>query len=235
MASDAALSYPGKDLEAMDFAVNYHRWILEESAPYIGGRVAEVGAGRGSFSQLLLEKPLAHLSAFEPSADMFPLLRQALGQDERARSVYGFFRSPPSGELFDSVLYINVLEHIEDDGAELVRVYQALKPGGHVVLFVPALEWLYSPFDAEIHHFRRYTKKSLREVTLAAGFEILKARYFDFLGIIPWYVNFVLLQNRLNGGNVALYDKFVVPLTRVLEGMVTPPIGKNLLLIGRKG
>ena len=143
----------------MSFAVNYHKWILSEFMPYIGNYVAEVGAGIGNFSRLLLKTDrINRLMAFEPSANMYPLLQKTLMNDKRAKAINGFFAQGEISEYFDTVIYVNVLEHIEDDVSELVYVNNVLMRGGHLLIFVPALPWLYSNLDREIGHFRRYTK-----------------------------------------------------------------------------
>ncbi|HEY3179424.1 MAG TPA: class I SAM-dependent methyltransferase [Casimicrobiaceae bacterium] len=218
----------------MTFALNYHRWIVGQFAPYLGGTVAEVGAGSGSVSRLLLEKNVEQLLAFEPSDNMFPLLVKELSHEARASVVKDFFHPRHGRQRFDAVAYINVLEHIEDDRTELAHAFEALKTNGHLLLFVPALPWLYSEHDWEIGHFRRYTKRNLISLVENAGFTVVKARYFDVVGIIPWYVNFVLLRNSIGKDAVALYDRFVVPLMRRVETAIRPPIGKNVLLIGRR-
>lgn len=234
MSYDAMPHYPGKELEAMSFAVNYHRCIIDEFEPYLGETTAEVGAGKGSVSKLLLEKRIKHLFAFEPSQNMYPFLEKELRQEERARLVNDFFSPKYAQESFDSIVYINVLEHIQDDRTELANALEALKPNGHLLLFVPALAWLYSDFDKQIGHFRRYTKECLGSLVRDAGYTLVKARYFDLVGVIPWYINFVLLRNSIGNVRVSLYDKIAVPTMRLIENIVTPPIGKNVLLIGRK-
>jgi len=165
---------------------------------------------------------------------MYPLLKKVLSTDKRAKAINGFFDKEKASECFDSVLYVNVLEHIEDDASELASVRIALAHEGHLLIFVPALPCLYSEFDRQIGHFRRYTKKNLVELTTRAGFSIVKARYFDLAGIIPWYINYTLLKNTMSGGSVSLYDRLVVPAMRIFEGLVPLPIGKNVLLVARK-
>jgi SAM-dependent methyltransferase len=226
--------YFGKDLEAMSFARNYHKWILAEFLPYLGHSVAEVGAGMGSFSALVLEAGIGRLAAFEPSANMFPHLQHAVGHDVRAKAVNDFFRADQVAERFDSILYVNVLEHIEDDAAEVANAREALNPGGHLLIFVPALPWLYSELDRKVGHFRRYIKKDLEQLVSSRGFSIVRARYFDLAGVIPWYVNFVLLGNSIGSGSVSAYDKVVVPIMRRVEGLLTPTVGKNVILTARK-
>jgi len=234
MAQEDMNQYFGKDLEAMSFANNYHQWLIAEFLPYLRGSVAEVGAGVGNVSRLILEADIKSLTAFEPSGNMYPLLEETLRTDKRAKAINGFFGKESTSQCFNSVLYVNVLEHIEDDTGELANVYTALAQQGHLLIFVPALPWLYSELDKQIGHFRRYTKKNLVELTQQAGFSIVKARYFDMAGIIPWYINFTLLKNKISGGSVSFYDRLVVPVMRMIEGFVPPPIGKNVLLVARK-
>jgi 2-polyprenyl-3-methyl-5-hydroxy-6-metoxy-1,4-benzoquinol methylase len=151
--------YFGKDLEAMSFAVNYHKWIMAEFHPYLGNSVAEVGAGIRNFSRLVLNTDIKKLIAFEPSQNMYPLLERVLRKDHRARAVNDFFGRNDLGARFDSVLYVNVLEHIEDDASELANAHKVLNRDGHVLLSVPALPCLFSNFDKKIGHYRRYLKK----------------------------------------------------------------------------
>lgn len=231
----AAPHYFGRDLEAMSCAGNYHDWICDDLRPWFGANVAEIGAGVGHFSRrVLADGGVTRLTAFEPSANMFPLLRAALEGESRATTINRFFGEHPAQESFDSVLYVNVLEHVEDDAAELAVARARLKPGGHVMIFVPALPWLYGALDAEVGHVRRYLKRDLVERVRQAGFSIVTARYFDIAGVLPWYLHCVLLKNSLSPGSVSLYDKCVIPVMRRIERLITPPIGKNLLLIGRK-
>lgn len=235
MRSQDMPQYFGKDLEAMSFANNYHNWILSEFDPYLGKSVAEVGAGVGSFSQLILKKEIGSLRSFEPSQNMYPLLKEALSQDQRAEAINDLFGKVPLGGQYDSVIYVNVLEHIEDDVSEIVNVHESLRPNGHLLIFVPALPWLYGSLDRQVGHFRRYVKNDLVNLIQRSGFSVVKARYFDVAGIIPWYLLFVLLKKPISGSGVSLYDKLVVPVMRVVEGLVPPPIGKNVLLVARKG
>jgi SAM-dependent methyltransferase len=228
--------YFGRDLEAMSFAVNYHRWIIERLGPHLGKRLLEVGAGSGNFTELLLEHGVESIHALEPSANMYRLLETHFSAEPRVTSEQAFFTDVAAalGPQFDSALYINVLEHVEHDEEELRAVLQALKPGGCVCIYVPALPWLYAKFDESIGHYRRYTKAGLTALLERAGFQPVNVRYCDMPGIPVWYVIFVLMKQTLLGGHVSLYDRFVFPLTGAIEKWITPPIGKNLLAVARK-
>jgi SAM-dependent methyltransferase len=231
--------YVGKDLEAMSFAVNYHKWILEEFRPFLGKKLVEVGAGTGSFSEMLLDEKPDTLSLVEPS-EMFKFLKQNISQMETSAAVnyYNAIFSETAGKLTekpDTIIYVNVLEHIEEDAAELEKVYETLEPGGHCLIFVPALMALYGAFDAKVGHFRRYTKNELEEKARAAGFKITKSKYFDFIGIFPWYIKYKLLgSGSLESGAVTTYDKFAVPVTKQFERFLRFPVGKNILAVLQK-
>ena len=228
--------YFGKDLEAMSFAHNYHRWIASELAPFLGDHVAEVGAGIGNFSDFLLDAGARQLSAFEPSSNMYPVLEERYLQAPNVATYNAFFEDE-SGKFtssLDAVAYINVLEHIEDDRLALQHAHHSLSPDGHLLIFVPALKFLYSELDKKVGHFRRYSKRELTDVVTSAGFRIESCRYFDVMGIVPWYIAFVLLKQTTSTANVSLYDRIVVPVMRRVESVIPPPIGKNLLLVARK-
>jgi SAM-dependent methyltransferase len=233
-------TYVGTDLEAMSFAENYHRWILHELRPYLGKTIVEVGAGTGSFSELLLACGPESLMLVEPS-QMVDKLRENLAPFAKRATVRVFdatFRELAdeiASAKPDSIIYVNVLEHIEDDAAELAAVFDALPRGGRILIFVPAHPFLYGAFDRSVGHFRRYRRAELMRTCRAAGFEILVSKYFDLLGVAPWWIKYRLLRSeKLEPRAVELYDRWAVPVTRALEGILTPPTGKNLLLIGER-
>jgi len=231
---NSALEYSGTELEAMSFALNYHRWIRDEFRPYLGETVAEVGAGVGDFSRLMLEAGVERLYAFEPAGNLFPSLADSLDGAPGVTLFNAMFSVARLPAPVDSIVYVNVMEHIEDDEAEVQAAREALKPGGHLLIFVPALRWLYSKADKELGHFRRYRKNELRGLVEKAGFKVRQVRYFDIAGIIPWYVYFVLMRRSIGKSPVSLYDRIVVPVMRPIERLMKPPIGKNLLLVARK-
>ena len=137
--------YEIKDLETMRGANNYHEWVLSELKEFLGADIAEVGAGSGTFSAFLLKHPgLKKLTSIEPDRTACSLYQKNIS-DERAGVVNGFFGNISQNypNAFDSVVYVNVLEHVEDDKGELTRVYKSLKDEGRVCIFVPALPFLY--------------------------------------------------------------------------------------------
>lgn len=234
--------YVGKDLEAMSCAVNYHRWILQIFDRYLGMRLVEVGAGMGSFSELLIERSFESLTLVEPSEQMYAVLMTRLAELNAAvrvkthRAMFCQIADEiKSADRPDSIIYLNVLEHISDDEAELAIVNHTLTKGGKIFVFVPAFNWLYGGFDRQVGHIRRYTKPELSEKCRRAGFRILEARYFDALGIVPWWIKYRLLMSEtMSSAAVRFYDDYGVPAVKAIESHLRPPIGKNILLVGEK-
>src|SRR5258705_3755375 len=161
--------YTGRELEAMSEAANYHRWILDIFKPYLGKHLVEVGAGLGSFSQLILNQHACEtLSLVEPSESMYHRLLARTKQLNTTTSVNAYLgtftenaATITAHQVPDSVFYVNVLEHIADDEAELETVWRTLSSAGNLLIFVPALPRLHGSFDEPVGHFRRYSKTEL--------------------------------------------------------------------------
>jgi SAM-dependent methyltransferase len=236
------LAYAGRDLEAMSFAVNYHRWILERFKPFLGRRVTEVGAGTGLFSRMLMNYPLESLTLVEPSDEMYAILRETVERFRGTMPVetYNAVFIEVADEIRrmrrpDSIIYVNVLEHIADDETELRVAYETLEEKGKNFIFVPAFEWLFGPLDKQLGHYRRYRMQPLLERCVSAGFKVLEANYMDLLGVAPWWIKYRLFKSTsIEPALVNLYDKYLVWLTRGVENAITPPFGKNILLIAQK-
>lgn len=233
------LIYQGDDLEAMIGAENYYQWIMAVIKPYLGQSIVEVGAGVGSFSRLLLSIKPQKLTLIEPSK-MYDALKQNVKSDDRTKvqTLNGYLSSEKAAvkkQRPDTFVYVNVMEHIKDDGAEIKQVADLLSKGGTLVIFVPAFQGLYSEFDKSIDHYRRYTKADLRKLMEEAGLEVTYDRYMDMIGILPWFLSFVMMKRTtLVPTLVKVYDKLCIPIIRLLESVITVPVGKNVLVVGRK-
>lgn len=233
------LVYEGRDLEAMDFAVKYHTWVLNIFKPYLGKKVLEVGAGSGSFTELIATTKPDSIIAIEPSEEMYPLLEQTArghkGLIETHKKYFSDVRGEIKKKKVDAAVYINVFEHIEDDEQELKYLYETLPKGAHICIFVPAGPRLMSDFDRSIGHYRRYTKQELIDKAEAAGFTVKLARRFDIAGILPWYLKFTLMKStKMEPGLAKVYDTFVVPVVSRVEKIGEPPFGKNVILVAEK-
>jgi SAM-dependent methyltransferase len=240
----SAFAYPGRELEAMSEASNYHRWILAVFAPYLGRHLVEVGAGIGSFSELILSRHACEtLSLVEPSDEMYHQLAARARSLPATPSIVTYHANfPEAAPLIgaklspDSVIYVNVLEHIADDEAELNAIHNALSDHGRVFIFVPALRWLYGAFDERVGHVRRYTKGELEAKLRRGGFRPIVSRYFDLPGVAPWWIKYRLLKSAtMEPGAVRFYDRYIVPVARRVESLINPPVGKNVIVIAEKG
>lgn len=237
-SSATQLQYDGRDLEALCFAENYYRWMLGEFAPFVQRRILEVGAGSGTLTERLLQYQPERIVSLEPSENMFPHLRSKYAGSPVVETRGGYL-SDCIAELrgqFDTVVYVNVLEHVPDDAAEMRHAVDSLNPGGHLLIFVPALPMLYGTADELFGHYRRYTKQSLMAALEGHELDIVRFRYFDVAGIAPWWLAFVVLRRSfLSPGMVKVYDRLVVPWASRLERMTESwPAGKNLLCVARK-
>lgn len=244
MSAAASSTYAGHDLGTLADIPNYQEWIVGSFRSRVSGqRVIEIGAGIGSMARLYawLAREVVLL---EPAGNLMERLRENLRPLPNAKFVNAILEDVAgkqvdgcdfSSESFDAAVMINVLEHIEDDGATLRTLRSLLRPGGWLIVFVPALSWLFGSLDEVHFHKRRYSARTLGRVARDAGFDVEILRYFDVLGVIPWFVaGRVMRQREFNGAATKLYDRVVVPLGARLERLVVPPLGKNLLCIARR-
>jgi SAM-dependent methyltransferase len=173
------------------------------------------------------------LEAIEPSANLYPRLAERLREIDPGHIGHAH-RGTLSDTLEsirrtgtpDSVIYVNVLEHIEDDAKELQTIHSLLQPGGHALIFVPAHAGLMGSMDHQLGHYRRYTMTDLVRKCKAAGFTIRLSSYFDMLGIAPWWVKYCVLRSRtMEPAAVRFYDRYADPVCRLLESVIRPIIG----------
>jgi len=229
--------FPEEVLEDLEDLPNYNDWITSQFAPFLGGRTAEIGAGLGTISGRLLSR-VQNLDLIEPAPVMAAQLAEKFDGNKGVRVFEQTLEAWQQGEesgQYDGIVLVNVLEHIKDDHAAARGFFQSLKPGGHLMIFVPAMPFLYSKLDYAYGHYRRYTRKNLHECIAAAGFKIEKLHFVDLAGVFPWWLlNTVMGKTSFHAPSLRVYDRYVVPVTRKLESVLRPPLGKNLILIARK-
>jgi SAM-dependent methyltransferase len=227
-------SYIGNELELFAEAVNWKRYFRSAIADRLVGDVLEVGAGIGATARHLLDGRQRSWLCLEPD--------ERLGTRLRAWAEAGDVAPLPTVQIgttadldpssrFDTILYIDVLEHIEDDRAEMARAAQLLAPRGALIVLSPAFQQLFSDFDRSVGHFRRYTRASLAEV-MPPSVRQVRLRYLDSVGFLASLSNRALLRQALpTRRQIALWDRVMIPASRVLDPLLARSFGRSVLAV----
>lgn len=227
---------PDYQLDNLEGMFNYYNWIMTLFAPHLGQRIMEIGAGTGTFSRLLAAHPsVTSLVLVEPDPRLNVRLRQDFADDARVTVVPSVIEELTAGMLaswqIDSIVMVNVLEHLEDDAAVLRTLRAALPVGGKILTFSPAFPMLFSAFDASAGHFRRYTRKTLHSAFAKAGLEIVESCYFNLPGFFVWLIMMRLLgTSHFGKGRVSLFN-CAIPLIQAVEKYWAPPVGQSIVAI----
>jgi SAM-dependent methyltransferase len=218
----------------MQLARNYFDWQSDLVCAVVGRRPVEIGCGLGNFTAHLLDRDLVIATDIEPActerlAQRFTgapnLVVQTL--DVLNPEFCSLKRYAP-----DSVVCLNVLEHVEDDALALRHMHQVLPDGGIVVLLVPAFESLYGPIDRLLGHFRRYSKSSMRQLAGRSGFKVNSLRFMNSSGFFGWWFNAHVRKATVQSEDqIRLFDRYVVPLMRRIEAVAPPPFGQSLFAV----
>lgn len=223
--------YTGTDnLEVMAEAVKYNRFLISliQHEARIGEKIVDFGAGIGTFAKEVSSGGF-QVHCIEPDKRQLARVLES-----------GLSASPDFNYIEDSsidLLYtLNVLEHIEDDTAALRLCHDKIKPGGHLLIYVPAFQILYSSMDKNVGHFRRYTRAELSEKVRTAGFDIIKNEYVDCVGFLASLVYKVLGNNSgtINREALIVYDRYLFPLSRLGDTIFNRIFGKNVFLIAKR-
>jgi glycosyltransferase involved in cell wall biosynthesis len=216
-------------------AERYNRWMFNQLAPHLGQRILEIGSGIGNLTRYLVGRELIVATDLNPR-----YLRLLANTFERHTRVHvrqldlgDFDPATLADSRLDTIVCLNVLEHIEDDRQALRRLWETLVPGGRLVLLVPAHQRLYGAIDRAIHHYRRYERTGLLARLAEAGFATEHTAFFNRLGVLGWYANSVLLRRTRVPGVQLRLQNLLVPLLRV-EAALSLPFGLSLIAVGRK-
>ncbi len=221
-------------LQSVRRASGFNRWMLSQFGRYIGDRVYEAGCGIGNFTELLLAKE--RLVCVDYDAFYVEMIARRFGHLENVRTLkIDLSRPGESGlerERLDTVISLNVVEHIEDDAGALKHFYDILEPGGHAIVLVPAHPWLFSKCDEALGHYRRYTDEEVRAKLAAAGFDVVSVRQFNRLGVFGWWLNGKLGRKDLSPTQMRVYE-MLLPLAKLMDRIGVGP-GLSVIGVGRK-
>jgi ubiquinone/menaquinone biosynthesis C-methylase UbiE len=219
-------------LEGLATAVNHRRWFVELAIPYLGDHPIEVGSGLGDYA-LEWAEHFPRFTATEADPDRLVLLKERLHGHSSIDVRELLLPSDEKADYSAAVSY-NVLEHIEDHVGALRSMAKLVRPGGRVVLIVPAFMFAMSPVDIATGHVRRYTKKTMRAAMTEAGLTIEKLHYANALGLMGYYLaTSVFKLTPKEGPMVKFYDRLVLPVTKAAESLVRPPFGQSVFVVAR--
>jgi SAM-dependent methyltransferase len=229
-------AYVGAELDVFAHALNWKGYFARRLRPFLKGDVVEVGAGMGSITPHLRPmSPKGRWLCLEPDPALIRRARESGVEREcRCEFASGTLAGLAPAERFDTIVYIDVLEHIERDAAELETAAAHLRPGGAICVLAPAHQWLYTKFDESIGHFRRYTKSSLAAVG-PAGLRLARLEYLDCCGLAASAGNRFLLKSGMpNLRQILLWDRVLVRASKVVDPLIGRTLGKSVLAVWTK-
>lgn len=209
----------------------YNNWLFSQVKENLSGEILEVGAGIGNFTSLL--KTCGKVTAIDIEREYITKLKKikgvkvGFGDIEKGSYFFG-------NRKFDSIVCLNVLEHIERDDAALKNMYRLLEKGGRLILLVPAHQWAYGRLDEELGHFRRYDKNLLEKRMRKAGFEIKSTHYLNWIGIVGWFINAKVLRKKILPKPQLVFFDWIARFLLRIEEIVHLPFGLSVLAIGEK-
>jgi 2-polyprenyl-3-methyl-5-hydroxy-6-metoxy-1,4-benzoquinol methylase len=230
-------------LQTIAAADRFNQWMYETVARELKpGITLEVGSGIGNISRCFLENG-HQLCLSDIRENYCGYLEEHFSAYETLENIVKLDLVHPEFETeyaeflghFDNLYALNVIEHIEDDVLALKNCQKLLKPGGRMVILVPAYQWLYNKFDENLFHFRRYTRRTMSEAFRKSGAEVVQSFHFNFIGILGWFVSGSLLKkDTIPGGQMKLYNK-LVPIFRLIDRVVFRLMGLSVVVVGNKG
>lgn len=231
-------SYEGTELALFARALKWKAYFRSRISRYIGSRVLEVGAGIGGTTRVLFQEGVEQWTCLEPDPEMAAAIAGEIKAGSLPSACDVVNDSLPASALkesfYSSVLYIDVLEHIEQDREELGRAVRYLREGGFLIVLSPAHNWLFSPFDEALGHFRRYTAKSLKGCE-PPGSRLVCLEYLDSVGLLASLANRLMLkQEAPTRGQIALWDSVMVPASRLIDPVLGRRFGKSILAVWEK-
>lgn len=237
MTEPNEILYPGTELELFTHARNWRHYWMTQIEPFLGNRVLEVGAGIGSITRELAKGHKGEWLAVEPDPTLANQMRSALDGEALANVtvIQGDLGSiKPDEAPFNSILYSDVMEHIQDDRLEIERALSKLESKGYLILLVPAHQFLFSDFDKAIGHHRRYNMRMLRALTPNSA-SIVLARYLDCVGVTLSLGNrLITRKDAPTIGQIDFWDRTIVPVSKILDPLFRYRLGKSVLFVLQK-
>ena len=226
------MDYHGTELEAFDKAHIWRKYIYFLIKKFLKKDILEVGAGIGSFTNNYV-KDDQNITLTDPDTYNSNQLNEKFSNRDNIK-VFKCFVDQVEGS-FDSILYLNVLEHIEDDVGELNKALEKLNSGGTIVVLVPAHQKLYGNLDKAVGHFKRYDMNFFNKVHIKNA-KIEKLYYLDCTGYFLYYINKIFFKEEVYPSDfkIFIWDKIFTPITIILDALIGYKFGKNIMCVIRK-
>lgn len=229
-----SFEYQGNELELFENATVWKKYWSSIIAEYIGSGVLEVGAGIGSNTKLLVGERNVSWHCLEPDPGQCEQIKAQIasgGLPPTVKASCGFLSDIDKALTFDTILYLDVLEHIESDRAELEAAAGHLKDRGHLIVLSPAHNSLFSKFDTHVGHWRRYDKSMLSKI-VPRSLSVKSMLYLDSMGMAASLANKVLLRSSLpSPGQIDFWDKVLVRGSKVLDPLLLRRFGKTIICV----
>jgi glycosyltransferase involved in cell wall biosynthesis len=222
-------------LQSVRKARGFNKWIFKNIEKFVGQSILEAGCGIGNFTEMLLNR--SRLICADLDDFYVEMISRRFGHLENVKTIKtdlatGELLESVEGEKVDTIICLNVLEHIPDDAAVLANFYKLLQPGGHAIILVPAHPWLYSKCDETLGHCLRYTQPVLKERLEKAGFEVADLWEFNRLGVYGWWVSKFMQKDTLSPRQMKLYER-LLPIAKLMDHFKIGP-GLSVIGVGRK-
>jgi 2-polyprenyl-3-methyl-5-hydroxy-6-metoxy-1,4-benzoquinol methylase len=223
-------------LEVISKADKFNRWMYDTIRPYCHGNILEIGSGIGNISKFFIQNG-SSITLSDTDESYFKKLKTSFSKtniasidlvDENFTGKYSHLF-----QKFDTVIFLNVLEHVNDDGLAIDNCKQFLKQGGSLVILVPAYSFLYSLMDKELHHHRRYTAKKLSALVSEKKLIVKKLFYFNALGIFAWMYGKIFKLNAIPSKKMNLFNQ-LVPVAKLMDRMILSKAGLSVIIVAQK-
>jgi SAM-dependent methyltransferase len=237
MIPNSENAYIGRELNLFSLATNWKCYVKAIISDYLVGDVLEIGAGIGSTTVAMHHGIARSWFCLEPDLSNATRLKRTVverSEYKETQVIAGSLDALAKRPSFDCVLYMDVLEHIHDDRDQIQSAAQLVRQGGHIVILSPAHQWLFSEFDKSIGHLRRYNKQLLRSL-MPSGWTQIKLAYLDCVGALLSLGNALAVRQAMpSPWQITIWDRFCIPLSRILDSVSREKCGKSILAIWRK-
>ena len=231
------MEYIGDELEVFERACSWKSYYASFVKPYLQNTVLEIGAGLGGTTSILCDGRQKEWTCLEPDKKLAKAIRQKIEINEIPRCcnvITGTIADIPKTKYYNAIIYIDVIEHIENDLKELQLASKHLMKNGSLIIMAPAHNWLYSPFDKAISHYRRYNIKSLKAIA-PNNLRPERIVYLDSVGLLVSCANkFFLKQSNPQKEQIAFWDNIIIPLSKIFDRIFFNALGKSVLGIWRR-